>query len=73
MNPANFQTAAVLANIKAIDERYPGSMKPAGIVAMLSSLVALNAPSPFAPNALYPIVKYIDEQLPGSMKWAAMI
>ena len=73
MNPSNFQTATVLDNIKDIDERYPGSMKDAGIIAMLSSLITLQSPSSFDPNSIYSIVEYIDEMLPGSMKRAAIV
>ena len=68
----NLNSAAALANIRAIDERYPGSMKLAAIVAFLSQINS--APqTAFDPNPLYPVVKAIDDELPGSMKLAAVI
>lgn len=68
-----FDTPAVIANIKLLDERLPGSMKEAAEICSLAQLLSGQQPHYFDPVPLLPAVKYTDEKLPGSMKKAALI
>lgn len=68
-----FDTPAVLANIRVIDNAYPGSMKKAALVAAMAELNIGQQPTYFDPFPTKPYVQYTDEALPGSMKEAALV
>lgn len=68
-----FDTSAVVANINAIDEAFPGSMKKAAMVCALAEIVIGQQPRAFDPVPQIPYVRYTDELLPGSMKDAAIV
>lgn len=73
MSYNQFDTPAVIANIKLIDDLYPGSMKKAGMIAALAQYNIGQSPYFVDAAAVKGYVKYTDEKLPGSMKDAALV
>lgn len=68
-----FDTPAVLARIRDIDQKYPGHLKQAAMVCALAQLNIGRQPRDFDPSAALPYVKYTGQVLPGTMTLAAIV